>query len=458
MHRLSGLAEQFSLVGDSLRKLFPHGELFAAELQTSVAQTQKAAAAPPAPLAMEVATSLLYIDAALEDGDFDDPAHADRVRRLAERLGAVRQAAPPQPLEPWMEELYRRVSDRQTMGSVVQELRASLDEVEKAIDAFFRDPAEHAVLLDVPKQLGAMRGVLSVLGMDPAAQALLRMRNEVDGLVSTEIDEAHIREAGVFDRLAGNLSALGFMIDMLAVQPQMAKSLFAYDAVAGTLAPVMGRSEPAKIESSQVESRLIEQVQLLAFSSVRQDVPLQDVRRDLERLAQEAQAADQPALAAAVAKAQSALGKAIDDPEGAATARGELSEALVEYVSAATAPEGLRADDRSGAAGTERAGRDRRELRGRRRDARGLPRGGSRGHRSGAGSSRGAAPSTRRSGPAHGLAPCLPHLEGQLANGRVEGVRRRRAGPANSSSTRSLPSSTRPNRVCSSSRAGCWPT
>ena len=30
------------------------------------------------------------------------------------------------PLEPWMEELYRRVSDRQTMGSVVGELRGTL--------------------------------------------------------------------------------------------------------------------------------------------------------------------------------------------------------------------------------------------------------------------------------------------------------------------------------------------
>ena len=34
----------------------------------------------------------------------------------------------------------------------------------------------------------SMRGVLSVLGMDAASQALLRMRDEVDGLVSTQVD------------------------------------------------------------------------------------------------------------------------------------------------------------------------------------------------------------------------------------------------------------------------------
>ncbi|HEY4958692.1 MAG TPA: hybrid sensor histidine kinase/response regulator, partial [Caldimonas sp.] len=340
MHRLGGLSEQFTLVGDSLRRLFPFGESFASELQTAAVQTQQSQAAPPAPLAMEVATSLLYLEAALEDGDFDQPEHADRVKRLGERLSLVRQRQPPEPLEPWMEELYRRVSDRQTMGSVVQELRASLSEVEKAIDKFFRNPGDHAALNEVPPQLGSMRGVLSVLGMDAASQALLRMRDEVDGLVSTEVDPERIASAGVFDRLAGNLSALGFMIDMLSVQPQMAKSLFVYDAEAGTLAPVMGRSAAPNPASgaAPVEPRLIEQAQMLAFTSVREDVPVEDVTRDLERLSHEAQAADQPALAAAVLKAQEAIGRARGDPDTVASARGELSEALVDFVATSTEP------------------------------------------------------------------------------------------------------------------------
>jgi len=342
MHRISGLAEQFALVGDSLRKLFPFGESFAAELQSAVVQTQQANAAPPPHLAMEVATSLLYIEAALEDGDFDEPEHADRVRRLGERLAAVRQDAPPQPLETWMEELYRRVSDRQTMGSVVQELRASLGVAEKAIDEFFRNPTNSGVLVDVPVQLSSMRGVLSVLGMDQASHALLRMRDEVDGLVSTEVDPAKVTKAGVFDRIAGNLSALGFMIDMLSVQPQLAKSLFVFDAEKGTLAPLMGRAEPpGKAEPAPIEPHLIEAAQMLAFSSVREDVPLQEVTFELERLSHEAQAADQPTLAAAVLKAQEAILNAADDPAKVTTARGELSEALVDFVATATEPAGL---------------------------------------------------------------------------------------------------------------------
>ncbi|MEP6873787.1 MAG: Hpt domain-containing protein [Burkholderiales bacterium] len=348
MHRMTGLSEQFALVGESIKKLFPHGDAFAGELQQAIAQTQNGNAAPPAPLAMEVATSLLYVEAALEDADFDHPDQAGRVQRLAERLAWVRSGRAPDPLEHWMEELYRRVSDRQTMGSVVQELRASLSESEKLIDQYFRKPSEREVLIPVPNQLSAMRGVLSVLGMDQACAVLLRMRDEVDGLASTEVDPQRVMQAGVFDRLAGNLGALGFLIDMLSVQPQMAKSLFAFDAATGTLNPVMGRSGDARAPAivavsaaaAPVELRLIEQAQMLAFSSVREDVPVADVSRDLERLAQEAQAADQPALAATVHKAQEALHQA-DGPAGQAQARGELSEALVDFVSTASDPVGL---------------------------------------------------------------------------------------------------------------------
>jgi chemosensory pili system protein ChpA (sensor histidine kinase/response regulator) len=348
MHRMTGLSEQFALVGESLKRLFPLGDLFAAELQHAVAQTQQSNGPPAAPLAMEVATSLLYVEAALDDVDFDHPEQAQRVQRLADRLAAVRQGQAPEPLEGWMEELYRRVSDRQTMGSVVQELRASLSEAEKAIDQYFRAPDQREVLIPVPNQLAAMRGVLSVLGMDHASAALLRMRDEIDALASSEATADPAAQTALFDRLAGNLGALGFLIDMLSVQPQMAKSLFRYDAQADVLSPVMGRDAevhaPAAARGPQsappVEQRLIEQAQLLAFSSVRQDVPLEEVTRDLERLSHEANAADQPALAATVARAQQAFERS-DDPAGVAAARDELSEALVDFVATASDPVGL---------------------------------------------------------------------------------------------------------------------
>jgi chemosensory pili system protein ChpA (sensor histidine kinase/response regulator) len=342
LHRLSGLNEQFSLVGDSLKRLFPLGEAFAAELQMAIAQTINSGAAPQAQLAMEVATSLLYIEAALEDSEFDNPAQAERVRRLADRLGSVREGKPPEPLEPWMEELYRRVSDRQTMGSVVQELRASLAEAEKLIDQFFRKPEDRQVLIPVPSQLSAMRGVLSVLGIEQATTALLRMRDEVEGLIQTELDPTRVNQTGLFDRIAGNLGALGFLIDMLSVQPQMAKSLFVFDPRTGTLDPVMGRGESTRHAGSvpPVEPRLIEQVQQLAFSAAQPDVPVAEVARDLERLSHEAHLADQDTLAETVDRTREALARAedADDREGVASVRGELSDLLVDFVHSTSEP------------------------------------------------------------------------------------------------------------------------
>jgi len=239
--RRDSLAEQFALVGDSLNRLYADGAELARALQDTAAQAAAQEAEPPAELAMEVATALLYLDASIEDADFDRPGSAQRVRRLAGRIDAVRNGQDPGALEQWMEELYRRVSDRQTMGSVVQELRAALSEVEKNIDQYFRNPAQREVLIPVPGQLQAMRGVLSVLGLEQASLAVLRMRDEVDALANTEVDTRHAIGSGSFERLADNLGALSFLIDMVSVQPQLAKSLFQFDAATGSLRAVMAR-------------------------------------------------------------------------------------------------------------------------------------------------------------------------------------------------------------------------
>ena len=144
----------------------------------------------------------------------------------SQRLGrAARPRAPgrpPEPLEAWMEELYRRVSDRQTMGSVVQELRASLAEVEKSIDQFFRNPDDtRRADRRCRRSWRRCAACCRCSAWTQASQALLRMRDEVDGLI---VDRGRCRRRSrrpaSFERLAGNLGALGFLIDMLSVQPQ----------------------------------------------------------------------------------------------------------------------------------------------------------------------------------------------------------------------------------------------
>lgn len=339
LHRLSGLGELFSLVGDSLQRLFPAGARLATALQGSVTQTVNAGAAPSAALAMEVATSILYLDASLEDGELDHPQLAQRVERLAGRIDDVRAGAAPQPLEGWMEELYRRVSDRQTMGSVVQELRVSLSEAEKQIDQYFRDPTQRDLLIPVPGQLQSMRGVLSVLGLDQASQAVLRMRDDVDALIQTEVEPHMAVQAGTFDRLADNLGALSFLIDMLSVQPALAKSLFRFDAETGVLSAVMGQVErPSAFAAFDTTAAVPveEQRPALAEAARRALSALPDgaVTQEIERLKHQAQADDQPALAQALGAAQSRLAGAADDASREAV-RSELAESVSQFMPAA---------------------------------------------------------------------------------------------------------------------------
>jgi chemosensory pili system protein ChpA (sensor histidine kinase/response regulator) len=237
--RTRQVADTFAQLGESLQKLHPPSLPMVQALTHAVEASLKSGQPPDTELAMEVATSVLYLEAALEDLDPSDPQLTSRTLQLAGRIERVRAGGHSEPLEPWMEDLYRRVSDRQTMGTVVDELRSHLSELEKSLDQYFRRPAEKALLRTVPSQLLQMRGVFSVLGLEQAAHTVQRMRDDVEQMLvgnASPVEEMH-----AFDALGNNLGALGFLIDMLGYQPALAKRLFVFDAEAGELKPLMGR-------------------------------------------------------------------------------------------------------------------------------------------------------------------------------------------------------------------------
>ncbi len=243
-NRLKVVSDQFGAVSDSILKLHPESNDLARALVNAVEQSSRSGEPPSTPVAMEVATAVLYLEAAYDDLDPTDTTMTARSFRLAQRLDQVTKGGQSEPLEGWMEELYRRVSDRQTMGSVVDELRTSLGEIEKSLDQYFRNPTDKVPLHEVPSQLAQMRGVFSVLGLDQASLATLRMRDSVEKLLVEPITPANPGTAG-FEKLGSSLGALGFLIDMLGYQRAMAKNLFVYDEVAGEFKPVMGRVKPA---------------------------------------------------------------------------------------------------------------------------------------------------------------------------------------------------------------------
>ena len=302
------VVDQFSLVADSLVKLHPPSEPLAQALTRAMDATSRSGQAPSIELAMEVATSVLYLEAAFDDLDPNDAQLAARTQHLAERLQTVKNGGLAQPLESWMEDLYRRVSDKQTMGSVVGELRVSLGELEKSLDIFFRNPSDKEVLISVPGQLAQMRGVLSVLGLDQASQAVLRMKGAVEQLLETEIDEQRARSAGTFDQLGNNLGALSFLIDMLNYQPALAKKLFVYDEPKGELKPLMGRAgKYFNLAAQEASGQTLSQEATCLVQDAGLGAPGDALGIKLNTLATQAALAGQPMLAQAAHDASLAV-------------------------------------------------------------------------------------------------------------------------------------------------------
>ncbi|MEO8278052.1 MAG: response regulator [Ideonella sp.] len=232
VHHLPALGETFSLVADSLRRLFPEGALLADQLEHCAAQARGDGEVPTVGLAMEVATALLYVEAALEESEFATPDPVRPIARLADRIANLRAGGRAQPLEAWIEDLYGRVADRQTLGTVVQELRVSMAAAEQLLDRYFRDQSDVAALRPVPAILQSMRGVLAVLGVEHAASALQHMRSQTEALLGATPLQPTPEE---LQQLAGNVGALGFLFDMLAVQPALAKAMFRFDIESGRL-------------------------------------------------------------------------------------------------------------------------------------------------------------------------------------------------------------------------------
>lgn len=309
------VSDQLSLVADSLRKILPAAEPLGLSLVHAVGVSVQSGKIPSPELGMEVATAILYLEALLQDMDGLDERLAERMSQMADRVESALAGRPSQPLEVWMETLYRKVSDRQTMGSVVGELKVSLSELERDLDQFSRDPSNKNVLSTVPQKLAQMRGVLSVLGLEQAATAVAHMRGNIETLLVDEVDAERAREAGTFSRLANNLSALSFLIDMLSYQPALARKLFVFDSALDELRPLMGRTAagPVVVDLPDAQPPLdvqIEQVVHEATGAAQGAAApgnWADLTVRLDGLAEQAALADNDAVASAAREASSVV-------------------------------------------------------------------------------------------------------------------------------------------------------
>ena len=282
---------------------------------------------------LDVATAILFLEISFAHFRPEEQRFLERAQILAQRLNQSADGLTPDPLAGWMEDLFRQASESQTMGSVVQELRADMSTVEKLLDAYFRDPSQKPELAQAPRLLSQMRGVFSVLGIDVASTALGHLRSEIDDLLASDAPPDTQR----FDALASNVGVLGFLVDMLSYQPELAKTLFVFDDQNKVLRAVVPSIQRTAPPSQQHD---VEQAAQQLKHDIAQGLPPEQTEQRLAQLRAEAALAGVPGIPAQLLEAEPPAQPASAAASPVTEAEPEVrGEALARPAAAFTAPE-----------------------------------------------------------------------------------------------------------------------
>lgn len=182
-------------------------------------------------IGIELATSLLFVESALDQITHLPVNFSERADEITARLLAVVGGDETSAQAAWMGEISREAQQRQTMEVLVGEMQASLRQVEKTLDEYFRDPASIEILSSVDGVLHQIGGALAILDQDDAMLAVEHTRKMVAQF--SDLADGADNNADAYQNVAQNIGALSFFIETLQNQPEFAKRKFIFDAAAG---------------------------------------------------------------------------------------------------------------------------------------------------------------------------------------------------------------------------------
>ncbi|MDO4769175.1 MAG: response regulator [Brachymonas sp.] len=237
-HKIQPLAALAKDLTRNLNVLWPAASPFSEVLQAIITHIGETGHAPHPGVAMEVATAILFLEASAEEHSGDDSLFEGRIALLAQRLEAVRQSGQMEAPTEWMEALYARLNDQDSLAQVVAEARSTIGEVEQALDDFFRHPQKTQQASDSIDKLGKIAGVLLALNYEEVSQAITVMAQQIRQLVDASEQTGSIDapdEQQVVLKLGNSLGALSFMLDMMIYQPEQARAQFHFDEAAQEL-------------------------------------------------------------------------------------------------------------------------------------------------------------------------------------------------------------------------------
>ncbi len=161
-------------------------------------------------LQLEVATTLLFLDNALDSEDILSGDFAGRAGQQGRRLNAAAAGEPlPEATLNLLDAASQKAADRAVMQQLGQEIQSSLKQMEEALDAFLRDPAQTAALEALPQWQAQIHGALIMLEQEPAAALLQAALAEV----SPHIQAHSAPEETARQRLADALGSLNLFVE-----------------------------------------------------------------------------------------------------------------------------------------------------------------------------------------------------------------------------------------------------
>lgn len=182
-------------------------------------------------LALEMATSLLFVENALANISRLTDDFSQRADAMTARLLAIVSGQTPTESAEWFDEMSKEAQQRQTMGALAGEMQNSLRQVEKLLDDYFREPTERAALTQIDPVLHQIAGALAILDQGDALRAVQHTQTVVRQFVESGADAAP--DVGAFQHVAQNVGALSFFIETLQLQPETAKQRFTFDEEQG---------------------------------------------------------------------------------------------------------------------------------------------------------------------------------------------------------------------------------
>jgi chemosensory pili system protein ChpA (sensor histidine kinase/response regulator) len=178
-------------------------------------------------LGLEMATSLLFVENALNQISRLSDSFSERADAMTARLLAVMAGEAPASGTPWLDDISREAQQRQTMAAVASEMQTSLRQVEKMLDEFFRDPSQRAQLDQLDTILYQIEGALAVLEQGDAVRTIRHTRAAVQRFLAQ--DSRSEPDQSGFQLVAQNVGALSFFIESLQLPSDQGKKRFVFD-------------------------------------------------------------------------------------------------------------------------------------------------------------------------------------------------------------------------------------